>query len=60
MAKPTKLKPCPFCGGEPQMFGEKVWFWIVCDDCAGTCRGAKSKPVACTFWNKRAKGRKHD
>ena len=36
----TKLKPCPFCGGEAQLRSQKIYkgesFWVFCRKCFST------------------------
>ena len=53
----TKLKPCPFCGGEIRKFigPLKNTVMFVCDKCgADVCfYGGEYEPKATEKWNKR-------
>lgn len=50
-----KLKPCPFCGGEAELFRDYMgWYVIECTACGnGTLHFAKSDG-AVNAWNRRA------
>ncbi len=55
----TKLKPCPFCGGRPEVQPYREWpadgirYEVVCEDCfCGTARWL-SKSIAIERWNNR-------
>jgi Lar family restriction alleviation protein len=64
MKTSSKLKPCPFCGGE----GKKSWipesmalpgtvggFTVMCKSClAFQLSGAKTEQEATSAWNRRA------
>ncbi|WP_196601576.1 Lar family restriction alleviation protein [Pectinatus frisingensis] len=58
-----KLKPCPFCGGTPNMHNDdnkhpkfsKVVFWqIYCLDCCTSTGWYNSTNDAVNAWNRRA------
>ena len=54
----TKLKPCPFCGGEAEVVANEYFADVSCKD--GECRGFtdyltfKKKSEAIEAWNRRA------
>lgn len=51
----TKLKPCPFCGGEAVMLGEDDGMYqVVCPNCAANIDNYDDeKEVAAEKWNSR-------
>ncbi|WP_196596041.1 Lar family restriction alleviation protein [Pectinatus frisingensis] len=62
-----KLKPCPFCGGTPNIhdddnkhpeFGKEIFWQIYCMDCFGTNGWFDSVDDAITAWNRRADNEK--
>lgn len=51
MNKEVGLKPCPFCGGEPEYFTGMGDHWV---NCKNRCLdGDLSKEMAQESWNKR-------
>lgn len=48
----TKLKPCPFCGGEAAIEGIQ-YFIVKCTECGAETRGDKPKARAIAQWNRR-------
>lgn len=50
-----KLKPCPFCGGEADIFGHTASWGAMCTKC-GSCnrQGSKTEAEAIKKWNNRA------
>ena len=54
-----KLKPCPFCGGEAEYYGECDMVWIRCSnyDCRAERIGKFDEPEeAAEYWNTRPEG----
>lgn len=61
MAEP-KLRNCPFCGGEPEAYGDKgfsletgkeAWrYYIVCTGCTALVSG-ETEAEAAEYWNRR-------
>lgn len=55
----SKLKPCPFCGGNKLVIHGPQAFWIVCRECGaeGPTPSSlwKTKKEAAKAWNRRAK-----
>lgn len=49
----TKLKPCPFCGGEAR-FANTDENWIACVDCGAETTFFDTKEEAIEAWNRRA------
>lgn len=52
-----KLKPCPFCGGVPEL-GESVLdsqaiFFILCRSCAAQGGSTHTRESAAGLWNRR-------
>lgn len=51
--KPTKLKPCPFCGGEAAVVINVIGYrWVRCK-CGVTGPSCKRAKDAAEFWNRR-------
>ena len=48
----TKLKPCPFCGGEAHFVNNDNW--IACGDCGAETSYFDTKEEATEAWNRRA------
>lgn len=56
----TKLKPCPFCGGEATAYdvaGVACPVRIICDECWAAIEGDTEKD-AIAAWNRRVGGKK--
>ena len=48
-----KLKPCPFCGGEAEMFGNESVVFVGCKEC--TCITEWDDDISAEIgWNRRA------
>ena len=51
----SKLKPCPFCGGEARRyFGNTDCHGVVCKKCGAKVFGYASQASATRVWNRRA------
>lgn len=58
--KPTKLKPCPFCGSDKvfvskfqtNFFQER--YSVICEDCQSHGKNCKNEQDAAEAWNRRA------
>lgn len=53
----AELKPCPFCGGIPEICGgggEEGYFWVYCFSCGAEMKGDEIKEKAIEAWNRRA------
>lgn len=59
----TKLKPCPFCGGEAQLLDTGWPCWVWCIKCGASVLSAKSDEEgdadAIARWNRRAEAEAH-
>lgn len=54
MSKSTKLKPCPFCGGEAKHYeGKTDAHGVTCMRCSVKMYGYASKGAATRAWNNR-------
>lgn len=50
----TKLKPCPFCGGEAEIIGEDEMYQVICMECDGSIdRFFDTPEEAAKDWNTR-------
>ena len=45
-----KLKKCPFCGGEAEIF------WVICKECTAETKDFDTKEEAIEAWNRRVEG----
>ena len=55
----TKLKPCPFCGGEAKVGCEKYWQpkvsrRIICTNCYSSSGWYRTEEEAIELWNRRS------
>ena len=48
----NKLKPCPFCGGEPELKKTGAWRWIECK-CGVNTEWELDKKKVIDIWNRR-------
>lgn len=48
-----ELKKCPFCGGEAEIAGYKI-FWVICKECTAETKGFDTREEAIEAWNRRA------
>jgi len=47
-------KPCPFCGGMPELFGsDRIGWEVDCAACNATGGGGETKADAVVAWNRR-------
>jgi len=54
MCEELGAKPCPFCGGTPELFGSDRSGWEVdCAACNATGGGGETKADAIAAWNRR-------
>ena len=51
----TKLKPCPFCGGEDIKITNHGAYWVICqnDECLCEMRAQVTEEKAIQKWNER-------
>lgn len=52
----SKLKPCPFCGGNTKMIDTalKIIFWVRCTECGASISAYGNIEDAERAWNNRA------
>ena len=52
----TELKPCPFCGGEAEIYRHALVSWVRCKECGVDTPAAlpQDEQLAIDFWNTRA------
>ena len=50
-----KLKPCPFCGGEPyiKQYKDFYLYKVICENCYIETGGWREKRNAVKAWNRR-------
>ena len=52
-----ELKPCPFCGGEAEVYTDEddtqEWFYVRCSDCWAQTDGNDTEIGAIDAWNQR-------
>lgn len=53
MTEKTKLKPCPFCGGEAELFEGYSLSHVYCINCDAQTDGLKNAKRAVELWNSR-------
>ncbi|MBR5874833.1 MAG: Lar family restriction alleviation protein [Oscillospiraceae bacterium] len=55
--KNKELLPCPFCGGEAEMFPMNIkpqyGYWVVCSNCGAEQPQYKTKEESIKAWNTR-------
>ena len=60
----TKLKPCPFCGGEAEIIrycdGPIVYYYASCKECYSTSGCVVTKEDAVYVWNRRMEDKPND
>ena len=49
----NELRPCPFCGGEPELLGKRA-FYVWCDKCETRGDYYNTEAEAIEAWNTRA------
>ena len=51
-----ELKPCPFCGAQPSLFGGNTsWAsWVQCEGCNSYSGHKRTRALAIAAWNRRA------
>ncbi len=55
----TKLRPCPFCGGDATLiediYNDQLYNYVICsnDDCNANTGRCDTEDEAITKWNKR-------
>ena len=49
-----ELKKCPFCGGEAEIAGYKI-FWVICKECTAETKSFDTREEAIEAWNRRVK-----
>ncbi len=62
MTAEQELKPCPFCGKQPELqsctdeslfsHAQVMWWWVSCE-CEAETHHSEIKPDAITAWNTR-------
>lgn len=48
----TELKPCPFCGGEAELYSGGIKY-VLCKECLATSNDFKTEAEAIKAWNTR-------
>lgn len=48
-----ELKPCPFCGGAPEMVTDAPEIWVRCTGCGTNSDTTATKRRAFNHWNRR-------
>lgn len=54
----VELKPCPFCGGKPEIHQTERWetyggYFVMCRECLTSGNNYSSKNIAVEKWNRR-------
>ena len=50
----SKLKPCPFCGGEATLIKGYFCWWVKCEKCGAETVVETSTTKAIALWNVRS------
>lgn len=50
----VELKPCPFCGGEPELIDRGDFYWVYCESCDALGGKHRDESKAVEAWNQRA------
>lgn len=49
----TELKPCPFCGGEAELYNDEGLWKVQCEDCEASTGQYYMPENAIAAWNTR-------
>jgi len=54
LQKNLQIKPCPFCGGTPELIIDQYGCFFQCPSCGGRVERSCNESAAIKFWNNRA------